>query len=115
MSASDREFRDMAASGEVVESRPVVIDGDGGMLAAVRVNGRVHAVDNECPHRGGELGQGDLVGYLLHCPLHAWSFDVRSGNSVFPQGESIGCYAVREVGGRILVAARRDPVSARSK
>ena len=37
------------------------------------------ASDNECPHRGGPLGQGDLIADEIVCPWHLWGFDVRSG------------------------------------
>ena len=37
------------------------------------------ASENACPHRGGPLGEGDLLGEEIVCPWHLWGFDVRSG------------------------------------
>jgi nitrite reductase (NADH) small subunit len=72
-------------------------------IAVARVEGRVYAIGNTCPHREGSLGDGDLQGHHLYCPQHAWCFDVRDGNSFFPAGVSVPSYPVREEGGAIYI------------
>ena len=72
-------------------------------LAVARVEGRVWAIDNLCPHRGGELGLGDLQGHHLYCPQHAWCFDVRTGEGFFPQGIRVQRFDVEERDGGIWV------------
>ncbi len=42
-------------------------------------DGRVFAVQAECPHRGGPLADGLIGGGTLICPLHSWKFDLESG------------------------------------
>ncbi|GAC1433661.1 MAG: nitrite reductase small subunit NirD [Thermoanaerobaculia bacterium] len=37
------------------------------------------ASDNECPHRGGPLAEGDLIADEIICPWHLWGFDVATG------------------------------------
>ena len=37
------------------------------------------ATDGTCPHRGGPLGEGDIIGDEIVCPWHFWSFDVTTG------------------------------------
>ncbi len=73
-------------------------------IALVNVEGQVFAVDNDCPHRGGPLGFGDLDGHLLHCPLHAWPFDVRTGQCTLYPDACLRTYEVRVEEGMILVA-----------
>ncbi len=73
-------------------------------LALVNVDGEVFAVDNDCPHRGGPLGHGDLEGHVLHCPLHAWPFDLRTGACTLYPDARIRTYDVRIADGMILVA-----------
>ncbi len=74
-------------------------------VVLVRVDGTLHALQQACPHRGGPLSEGDLEGHLLHCPLHAWPFDVRTGACpTFPEAR-VRIYAVRVVGDEIQVAA----------
>jgi nitrite reductase [NAD(P)H] small subunit len=42
-------------------------------------SGKVFAVANRCPHRGGPLADGMLVGDQIVCPLHAFRFHGESG------------------------------------
>ncbi len=42
-------------------------------------SGGVHATQALCPHRGGPLADGILAGTTLVCPLHAWKFDLATG------------------------------------
>jgi nitrite reductase (NADH) small subunit len=42
-------------------------------------DGNVFATQAECPHKGGPLADGLVGGSTLICPLHEWSFDLRSG------------------------------------
>jgi nitrite reductase/ring-hydroxylating ferredoxin subunit len=103
---SGEGFIDVCASSELAEGARRVVDVSGQPVALVRVQGRVFAVDNQCPHRDGELGLGELDGFHLFCPLHAWVFDVRDGRGFFPKGAEVACFPVREQAGRILVAER---------
>ncbi len=98
------EFVDAAASGELLEKKTLVVSVDGREVCLVRVDGIAWAVDNLCPHRGGLLGSGDLSGHHLYCPLHAWAFDVRTGEGFFPKGASVIVYDVQERGGRLYVS-----------
>ncbi|WP_054023060.1 nitrite reductase small subunit NirD [Bacillus sp. FJAT-28004] len=43
-------------------------------------DGSVLAVENKCPHKGGLLSEGMVCGTAVHCPLHDWKIDLRSGN-----------------------------------
>jgi len=90
----------------------VVVEVGGTRVALVRVAGRLYALEDACPHRGGPLSEGDLEGHLLHCPLHAWPFDVRTGRCPRHEGVEVRVYDVRVRGGEILVAAS-DRVAAR--
>jgi nitrite reductase (NADH) small subunit len=41
--------------------------------------GKVFAVANECPHKGGPLADGMLAGEQVVCPMHAFRYDAVSG------------------------------------
>ena len=45
--------------------------------------GEVFATQAECPHRVGPLADGMLGGTTLVCPLHAWKFDLRTGQALY--------------------------------
>jgi nitrite reductase (NADH) small subunit len=53
----------------------------GGRLIAVfrGRSGNVFAVDGKCPHRGGPLADGMLIGEKVVCPLHAHRFHGLTG------------------------------------
>jgi nitrite reductase (NADH) small subunit len=65
--------------------------------------GEVFAVQAECPHRRGPLADGLLGGTTLICPLHAWKFDLSTGEAL--SGDcGIKTFSVRVDGaGRILL------------
>lgn len=85
------------------EGGRAVVQAGGRSIAVVRIDGVVHAIDNVCPHRGGELGLGDLQGHHLYCPQHAWCFDVRTGEGFFPQGIRVARFDAVERDGAIWV------------
>jgi len=71
-----------------VKKRPIVI---------FNLDGEFFALNNRCPHRGGSLCDGRLVGLvessepgeyrysrkgeIIRCPWHSWEFDIRTGKS----------------------------------
>src|ERR1700694_4270992 len=40
--------------------------------ALANVDGVLYAVDNNCPHNGGPLSKGTLLGRELQCPWASW-------------------------------------------
>lgn len=43
--------------------------------------GRVYGIQTACPHGGGRLGDGVVVGDQVVCPLHRWRFDLNTGRT----------------------------------
>ena len=72
-------------------------------VALFNVEGAFHAIDNECPHRGGPLGEGELEGCIVTCPWHAWQYDVTNGESI-TDDLTVVRYDVKVEGGDVLVA-----------
>jgi nitrite reductase/ring-hydroxylating ferredoxin subunit len=82
-----------------------VVDVRGVEVALVNVDGTFHAVQNECPHAGGPLGEGELSNFELECPLHGSVFDVRTGDVlVGPADEPIATYEVVVENGVVRVS-----------
>lgn len=44
--------------------------------------GNIYATQSSCPHRGGPLADGVIGAGKVICPLHAYSFDLTSGEPV---------------------------------
>jgi len=80
-----------------------VYDVNGRSIAVFNVDGHFHAIDNECPHRGGPLGEGDLQGRYAICPWHAWRWDVTTGSNANNPAVHIACYPVAVEGGAVFV------------
>lgn len=55
-------------------------------------NGGVKAVENRCPHKGGKLSEGMVCGEVVHCPLHDWRIDLKSGRAQAPDDGCIEAY-----------------------
>jgi len=85
----------------------VVTAGDR-LLAPVNVDGTFYAVDDECTHRGGDLGEGEINpdwdDWALECPLHGSVFDVRTGEVLRgPATEPVNTYPVEVNAGVVKV------------
>jgi nitrite reductase (NADH) small subunit len=81
---------------------------EGQMLALFNIEGTLYALDGVCPHQGGPLGKGELVGCVVTCPWHGWQFDVKSGQHQFAPTIRQPGYAVRVEGENVLVDLDRE-------
>lgn len=80
-----RDVREYEPVGRVVEfpegeGRLVVVSGR--HVAVFRLDGRFHALDNMCLHRGGPLCDGVVKDGVVTCPWHGWSYEIRTGTLV---------------------------------
>ena len=58
-----------------VGQRPLARTVLGVPIVLFRSAGKIAALIDRCPHRNAALSQGRVVGDLLECPYHGWSFD----------------------------------------
>lgn len=89
-------------------------------VGVFNVEGSFYAVLNRCPHQGGPLARGSVVGLLesscpgefdydpsrkfVKCPWHGWEFDLTNGKSWFdPQRERVKPYEVKVERGQELM------------
>lgn len=69
-----------------------------------RVDDRIYAMENRCPHRDSPLSEGELTGSVIVCSAHGWDYDVRTGfKPGDPDGFPIPCFAVRIEGEQVWV------------
>jgi NAD(P)H-dependent nitrite reductase small subunit len=75
----------VAEATELLDDTGLIVSAGGKEIALFKVGEEVFAIDNECPHREGPLGHGELSGEIVTCPFHAWEINVRTGEVVdFP-------------------------------
>jgi nitrite reductase (NADH) small subunit len=76
---------------------------NGADIALFRRGERVFAVNNSCAHQHFSLlHQGGQEGFEVICPMHGWTYDMRTGKSTTGQG-SVQCYGVRIEGESVFV------------
>lgn len=68
-------------------------------IALFRVGGSACAVSNVCPHkRAAMIYDGFIEDETIQCPLHGWTYKIRTGESVVG-ASSLAVYDVREEDG----------------
>jgi nitrite reductase (NADH) small subunit len=66
------------------EGRTFAVEGE--QVAVFRLrNGSLYAVSAVCPHAGGPIGDGQIDGTVVQCPLHQNAFRLADGVSTTGQ------------------------------
>jgi nitrite reductase (NADH) small subunit len=108
----DSDWLDVGHENEIPHRGSRVVKTARGDIAIFKtMDGRIFALWDKCPHKGGPLSQGIVNGHSVTCPLHNWVIGLDSGEV---QGPDKGC--ARKVhskveNGRIFLGAnilRRD-------
>jgi nitrite reductase/ring-hydroxylating ferredoxin subunit len=69
---------------DVPPGRVALVSAGERWYALVNLDGVFHALDNNCPHNGGPLGKGELIGKDLQCPWHGYTWNVADGRNTWP-------------------------------
>lgn len=99
------EFVKVASASAISPGEMTIVEVGDKEIAIANLGGSFVAFQNDCPHRGGPLGEGILEGDVVECPFHAGKFNIRTGEVVSPPSEEpVPTYAVRVDGDDIKVA-----------
>jgi nitrite reductase/ring-hydroxylating ferredoxin subunit len=87
----------IARVSDIPDGSRLIVDVLGRSVGIFNIDGKFYALLNRCPHRGGELCKGDILGLvvsdrpgsvtldknmkLLACPWHGWEYDIETGQS----------------------------------
>ena len=87
-------FFRVAGHADVKNGEAICVQAGGVRLALVRTGGSYHALENLCPHRGGQICDGsvDAEKNEIVCPLHGWNFDINTGASPYNPQDRIRKY-----------------------
>ena len=87
---------------------------NGSSFLVAKVEGKVFALDNRCPHRGFPLDyRGKLDGSTVTCAFHAGRFDIRTGACLRHPADTYPCDTFRVLSaadGTIACAPKKDNV-----
>ena len=97
----------------------VVRDCDGVSVGVFNVHGRLYALHNRCPHRGGALCLGPITGTalptrerrytygregeIIRCAWHGWEFEIEYGRALVDPKIRARTYAVEVEAGSVYV------------
>ncbi len=96
-------FVKVARVSEVHERRSKLVHLEEDQIALWRINGRIYAINNSCPHQHiGAIHLGSLDGLCVTCPMHGWTFSLETGASTFGEGRA-RTYRTRIEGDDVLV------------
>jgi nitrite reductase (NADH) small subunit len=78
---------------------------DAGPNAALfrTATGRLFALADRCPHRGGPLSQGIVFGERVACPLHNTCVELATGCAVAPDKGTVQTFPVRVTDGDVYI------------
>jgi 3-phenylpropionate/trans-cinnamate dioxygenase ferredoxin subunit len=110
----------VATAGEIPPGARKIVTVRGREIGVFNIGGEYFALLNRCPHQGGELCRGTLVGLvtsrepgrfdysrpgeMLKCPWHGWEYDIRTGQSwCDPNDTRVKAYDVKLEPGETLV------------
>ena len=97
------DFIEIASTGDVPVGGAKTVRVGEKTIALYHTASGFYATDNTCPHRGGPLAEGDLMGNEITCPWHLWGFDVATGLCAGNPEISVATHEVQLDGERVLV------------
>jgi ethylbenzene dioxygenase ferredoxin component len=72
-------------AGDVIEGRPSEANPPGlAPVAVYQVAGEYFVTANLCTHGEGMLSEGHQEDFVIMCPMHGGSFDIRTGEPLSP-------------------------------
>lgn len=81
---------------DLVDGTGKYVELDGYYLAVFLHLGKVHVMDNRCPHAGGSMSAGWIdENNCAVCPWHAWGFDLTTGALKGAESVKLAIYASR--------------------
>lgn len=99
-SGTDLVWRKALDHKELPEGRVKPVTCANFTVCITRYQGEYAALDNQCPHQGGPLGEGSIESGWLRCPWHGWDYHPTTGRSPggFDDGVDVFPVEVREDG-----------------
>jgi len=76
------KFLRVANTGELSEGTMKKYQVQNTEILVARIGGNYYAVQNKCPHLGGDLSEGILEGTVVTCPRHGSRFNMVDGSVV---------------------------------
>ena len=90
-----------------------MVELNGTSVLVVQAGRALAAIENECPHLGQRLSDGEVSGRVIRCAAHGYRWDLATGQSVqglrVQRRRPLRAVPVRLAGDRILLAWKDGP------
>ncbi len=96
-------FQKAAQGSDIPEGRGLCVKIGGKEIALFRVEGKICAIDNLCPHEGGSLAEGEIRDKVVTCPLHHWTFNACTGCGIDPSDQKVDRYETQMRGEEVWI------------
>ncbi len=97
------QWTKLGKADDVREKRPMVREVRGHEIAVFRVGAEYFAISNVCPHQHAPvLAEGLVMGTQVTCPMHGWTYDLRTGCAVQASGR-VRTFEVRVADGTLYL------------
>lgn len=95
----------VAALADLRDGEVIAAEHGNVQLALCRIEGKVYAFEDICPHAYALLSQGFVEGGEIECPLHGARFEIASGRCLAPPAEEdLRMFPVRVDGDDVYVS-----------
>jgi len=100
------DFRGVIQEDKLSENTPTRVEVQDNAVVLVKRADRIFALSATCPHLGGPLDEGKLVGDAIQCPWHGSELALEDGHIVNgPTVYPARCYDVRVRNGMVEIRA----------
>ena len=73
---------------EIREKKGFLARVKGEEISVFKIGGECFAIGNVCPHQHfSKLHEGEVKGLTVTCPMHGWTYDLRTGISTNASGK----------------------------
>ncbi len=104
-------FERISSVDDLIGRNPLRITVDDLEIVVFKVGPDFFAVENNCPHQHFRmLHEGTLEGCSLTCPMHGWTFDLRTGKSATGDGR-LNQRRVRVIDSEVWIEKQKRGIS----
>ena len=109
MAASCASPLEVPLPSELDEKGIVLVQSAGRQIVLLKVDGFYRAVERHCPHEGGDLGEGLMVGKHIKCPVHGYIYDLSTGKCLNQKYYRAQVYEVEVEGESLRLKPKENP------
>ncbi len=104
---NERTWVEVTEERNLKEGGALIVSAKGLPVLLLRREGTIFAISNRCPHMGCPLAGGTIDEFLITCPCHDWTYDIRTGEFLTAPEIVLPTFHTKAENGKILVQMER--------